>query len=281
MKVIRAEVLGMCFGVRAALKTMETLERPAGVTIHGDLVHNEVILDRLRSRGFHMTAETNRMSLPLTNEVLITAHGISQRERRRLEDGGKTLIDTTCPLVLRAHDAAQQLQLEGRFVLVIGKRDHVEVRGIIEDLTHYEVIQSPEQVRRYPFSRIGVMCQTTMPAALVETIRDAIAHRNPEAEIRFIDTVCHPTKDHQHALDQLLTQVPAVVVVGGKHSNNTRAMVERCRTRGVPAYHVQSAADLQPDWFTGLDHIGLTAGTSTLDETIAEVHDALLHMNQN
>src|SRR5439155_9981386 len=100
--------------------------------------------------------------------------------------------------------------------------------------------------------------------------------KNPRADIRFIDTICHPTKDHQAALLRLLDQVQAVVVVGGRNSNNTRQLVLRCQERGLPAHHVQSAADLQPEWFDGIATVGLTAGTSTLDETIEEVYRALV-----
>ena len=107
-------------------------------------------------------------------------------------------------------------------------------------------------------------------------MRAAVARLNPHADVRFIDTICHPTKDHQAALERLLDQVEAVVVVGGRNSNNTRELVARCLERGVPAHHVQSPADLRSQWFSGLHSVGLTAGTSTLDETIADVHQALL-----
>src|SRR5262249_59809540 len=106
--------------------------------------------------------------------VLITAHAISNRERARLENAGKTLLDTTCPLVARAHDAAQRLQREGYHVLVIGRRGHVEVQGIIEDLESFDVIQGPEEVRAYPFDRLGIMCQTTTPVPMVQAVRDAV-----------------------------------------------------------------------------------------------------------
>src|SRR4051794_33412675 len=105
MRVVLAEVQGMCFGVRDALQTLGRIERPDEVAIHGELVHNEAILGRLRARGFAMAEEATR-ALPATDKVLITAHGISDRERRRLHDAGKHLIDTTCPLVARAHGAA-------------------------------------------------------------------------------------------------------------------------------------------------------------------------------
>jgi 4-hydroxy-3-methylbut-2-en-1-yl diphosphate reductase len=278
MKVIKADVLGMCFGVRDALALIDGIDRPDAVTIHGELVHNEQVIDRLHDRGFHMVQEAQRRPLPLTDTVLVTAHGISEAERRRLRGAGKALVDTTCPLVTRAHQAAQKLQDDGCHVLVIGKRGHVEVQGIIEDLHSYDVIQSPEEVRTYPHPRLGIMCQTTTPVRHADEIRAAIATCNPHAEIRYADTICHPTKEHQKALERLLEQVEVVVVVGGHNSNNTRQLVVRCREKGRAAYHVQGPADLDPTWFEGVEAVGLTAGTSTLDETIQAVHDALLRI---
>jgi 4-hydroxy-3-methylbut-2-enyl diphosphate reductase len=260
------------------LQILAEVQNPDQVTIHGELVHNETVLTQLGERGFQMVKETARRSLPVTDTVLITAHGVSDRERLRLEAAGKRLLDTTCPLVKRAHDAAQKLKRQGCHVVVIGRRGHVEVQGIIEDLDSFDVVQSAEEVRQYPHGRIGVMCQTTSPARLVQQIRAAIADHNPHAEIQFIDTVCHPTKDHQKALEALLAQVEAVVVVGGRNSNNTRELVARCQERGLEAFHVQSAEDLDPAWFEGFETIGLTAGTSTLDETIEEVYQALTTM---
>jgi len=275
MQIIKADVLGMCFGVRDALQILEKVPEPERVTIHGQLVHNETVVRDLGQRGFKMAEETLRRPLPLTDTVLVTAHGVSDKERRRLLEAGKDIIDTTCPLVKRAHEAAQKLHSQGRHVLVIGKRGHVEVQGIIEDLESFDVISCVEEVRQYPFNKLGVMCQTTSPARLVQQIRDAVAEKNPSADIRFIDTVCHPTKDHQMALDALLEQVEAVVVVGGKNSNNTRELVARCEEHGVPAFHIQSAEDINPTWFTGMEVVGLTAGTSTLDATIDEVYQAM------
>jgi 4-hydroxy-3-methylbut-2-en-1-yl diphosphate reductase len=181
-------------------------------------------------------------------------------------------------LVTRAHEAAQSLEKAGYHVLVIGKPGHVEVEGIIGDLRAFEVIADPSQVRTYPERRLGIMCQTTTPSAHADAIRAAIALKNPHAEIRFIDTICQPTKNHQAALHTLLDQVDAVVVVGGRNSNNTQQLVRRCQERCLPTHHVQSADDLRPEWFDGIATVGLTAGTSTLDETIEEVYQALVQI---
>ena len=275
MKIIKADVLGMCFGVRDALAIIDEVARPRAVTIHGELVHNEKVLDDLSARGFRMIGEKQRHALPVTDAVLITAHGISDKERSRLEHAGKELIDTTCPLVTRAHQAAQRLQADGFHVIVIGKRGHVEVQGIVEDLRSFDVIQSPDEARAYGHAKIGIMCQTTTPTRHADEIRAAIVAKNPHAQIRFIDTICHPTKDHQKALDRLMGEVEAMVVVGGKNSNNTRQLVLRCQAIGLPAYHVQGPEDLRAEWFDGIDIVGLTAGTSMLDETIDAVEHAL------
>jgi 4-hydroxy-3-methylbut-2-enyl diphosphate reductase len=276
MKVIRAEVMGMCFGVRDALEAIDGIDEPAEVTIHGQLVHNEAVLGRLESIGFAMADEVDRRALPATPTVLITAHGISDRERRRLAEAGKRLVDTTCPLVTRVHQAALSLQKQDYHVLVIGRRGHVEVRGIVEDLERFEILESVADVRHFPHPRLGIVCQTTATERKVREIRDAVAAMNPGAEIRFIDTVCLPTKEHQRALDRLLERVDAVVVVGGHNSNNTRELAARCRDRGRPALHVQSADELDAGWFKGFATVGLTAGTSTLPETIEAVHRALV-----
>jgi 4-hydroxy-3-methylbut-2-enyl diphosphate reductase len=234
------------------------------------------VLSGVRERGLGMTAVNVRQALPQTDTVLITANGISDRERGRLQTAGKKLLDTTCPLVARAHQAARQLQRDGYHVLLIGKRGHVEVQGIVEDLAEFDVVQNADEVKRYPSRRLGIMCQTTTPVALAREIREAVARLNPEAEIRFLDTICQPTKEHQRALERLLDQVDAVVVVGGRNSNNTRELAARCRARGRAAFHVQSASELDPGWFNGVNVVGLTAGTSTLDASIQEVKEALL-----
>jgi len=275
MNVIRAEEMGMCFGVRDALGATASVGDPSLVTIHGELVHNPRVVRQLEEAGFRQSRENSRDAAVGTPLVLITAHGVSNAERQRLAAANKTLIDTTCPLVRRTHDAAQALGAEGRHVLLVGKAGHVEVRGIVEDLESYDVIGTPEEVGCYESRRLGIVCQTTVPPDVFADVCARVRDRNPLADVRIIDTVCRPTKLRQLSVLDLAHRVDAVVVVGGRNSNNTRWLVKVCREHGTPALHVESAEDLDPAWFADVRTVGLTAGTSTLDDTIDEVHRAL------
>lgn len=275
MRVIRADALGLCFGVRDALRTARALERPEEVTIHGELVHNATVQEELRARGFATSSEHERDALPATPLVLVTAHGISERERARLVAAGKELVDTTCPLVERVHTAARRLEREGYHVLVAGRRGHVEVRGIVEDLASCDVIERADEAREYPHARLGLVSQTTMPESELGEIHAAVAAKNPRADLRLVDTVCAPTKERQTALERLLDRVDCLVVVGGANSNNTLRLVERGKARGVATHRVERANELRQEWFRGASTIGLTAGTSTPDERIEEVEASL------
>ncbi len=279
MRVLRADLLGLCFGVRDALAVIETIERPEEVAIHGQLVHNPIVTNMLQSKGFAIPAGSERPATPDRPVVLITAHGVSDAERTRLTQAGKRLIDTTCPLVTRAHQAAMKLDQEGFHVIIIGRRGHVEVQGLTGDLKSFDVVESIGQVKRYPNSRLGIVCQTTFPERVAAAIADSISRFNPQAQIRFVDTICLPTKEHQRSLLRLLPQVEAMVVVGGRNSNNTRELTRLCQEHGRPACQVESAHDLDLEWLAGFETIGLTAGTSALDTTIDEVEKALTSIN--
>lgn len=271
MKVIRAEFMGLCFGVRDALAIARQTNDPASVSIYGELVHNPTIQGELTSSGFRVVGEQERDSVQLTDRVMITAHGISQKRLSILQSHSREIIDTTCPLVRRVHDAAQTLEGENRMVILIGRRNHVEVQGIVEDLNRCIVIESPDQVVHWNEHRLGVVAQSTTTPDLAERCLSRLVELNPQADVRYVDTICRPTRQRQQALEALCKQVPLVVVVGGSHSNNTRQLAQRCVELGCKSIQVESAKDLNMDWFAGMDAVGLTAGTSTPDTTIEEV----------
>ena len=274
MQILRAEELGMCFGVRDALTAIDAIKEPTKVTIHGELVHNPEVLAQLDRRGFHRSAEHSR-PIPATPAVLVTAHGISERERERLRAAGKQILDTTCPLVRKVHEVARALERTGHRVIVIGKHDHVEVRGITEDLRDPIVLGSAADVGTWPESRFGIVCQTTSQEATVVPIVAAVRAANRHASVQFVDTVCSPTRARVAALEDLLPKVDALVVVGGRDSNNTQKLVLTGERYGLPVLHVENASELRPEWFLGCRRLGLTAGTSTLPATIEAVHARL------
>lgn len=281
MKVIRASAMGMCFGVKDALQIVKEVDNPSSVTIYGELVHNEEIVTNLTNRGFQSMPETHRNIIPKSQNVLITAHGISENERQKLVNAGKDLIDTTCPLVRYVHESAIRLQKDGYFVIVIGKPKHVEVVGITGDLQQYTVVQSVNEVQSYSYGKLGIICQSTTPPLEALHIRREIERKNPEKELRYVDTICRPTRDRQKAVLELIEQVDCLVVVGGSHSNNTKQLVRLAESHNLPVFHIQTAEDINPVWFKGFQTVGLTAGTSTLDETIEKVHQALLSINMS
>jgi 4-hydroxy-3-methylbut-2-enyl diphosphate reductase len=273
MKILRSEHYGMCFGVRDAIALAGQQAAAGPLTILGDLVHNESVLTRLQSQGVQMEREVARISTPT---VMITAHGTSQRTLHRMREHGLQVIEATCPLVHWAHRAVATLVRDGYHPVIIGRRDHVEVRGVTEDLDEHDVILEDEDVEHLPERpRFGVVAQTTQPIDKVRRLVTLLGDKFPRSEIRYIDTVCQPTKQRQTAAIQLAQQCDVVVVIGGAQSNNTKELVATCLDYCPRVYHIQSAHDLRSYWFTGAETIGLTAGTSTPDESIDEVEEWL------
>jgi 4-hydroxy-3-methylbut-2-enyl diphosphate reductase len=275
MRVRMAEHYGMCFGVRDAIDLALDLTRRQPLTILGDLVHNPDVVAELDAAG---AGRVRRREDVRTSAVLLTAHGTSDRVKLELKEKGHEVHDATCPLVTRAHLALKRLLAEGRHPVVIGRADHVEVRGLVGDLDDYTVVGDKTDIEylekrfgRAPGARLGVVAQTTQPLECVQGVVAALRQRLPRADVRFIDTVCQPTKDRQQALRDLVRDSDAVVVVGGPDSNNSRKLAELARELGRPAHLVAGAAELRREWFTGCQVVGLSAGTSTPDRVIAEV----------
>ncbi len=275
MKIMHARAMGFCFGVRDALAATQQISDPAATVIYGELVHNEHIRNQLATRGFLSCAEHERAIPSAAAQVMITAHGVSDRVRLQLAATGLTVIDTTCPLVRRVHAAAQRLAAEDRHVIVIGQPGHVEVRGITDDLASSSVWSTPRDVIALPFPRLGVIAQSTTRPDIATEVLDEIWRVHPHADIAWVDTICQPTRDRQEALAELLAEVTALVVVGGQRSNNSRALQQRALDHGVRAYLIQAADELDAGWFEPNDIVGLTAGTSTPDDIIDSVAQRL------
>lgn len=273
MNVIRASAMGFCFGVRDALEYTQVQSAEAPLTILGELVHNEDVNARLRAAGVAFAKTPGEIG---TENVLITAHGASGRLIADLKVRGHRVLESTCPLVRLAHGAALRLSKSRRHVVVVGKKDHAEVRGLVGDLDDYSVILEDTDVEAVPErSRYGLIAQTTQPFSKFQRLGELLKKRFPKSDFEFVDTVCRPTKERQKAVEELARSCALVVVVGGKNSNNTRELAATCERLGAQVRLVQSVADLDAVWFRGLYEVGLTAGTSTPDAVIQAVENRL------
>ena len=274
MKIHLAEHYGLCFGVRDAIALAEQLAAQGPLTILGELVHNPVVRARLAQHGVREGA-LDADSAP-TAQVMITAHGASDRKRDEWLHAGFGVADGTCPLVRHAHTQLGLLVSRGCFPVVIGKRGHVEVEGLIGDFPEACVVASEHDTSLLPHrERYGVISQTTQPVEKVRALVEVIRHARPQSEVRFTDTVCQPTKNRQNALRKLITECDTLVVVGGRNSNNTIQLVTAAHSAGRAVFHIERAEELDPAWFRDAENVGLTAGTSTLKETVAAVHARL------
>jgi 4-hydroxy-3-methylbut-2-enyl diphosphate reductase len=269
MRILRAQHLGMCFGVRDAITLALDVAKQHPLTVLGDLVHNEVVLAELRKRGIRVAQDAAAVR---TQAVMVTAHGASDLAMAKARGRGLEVIQATCPLVHVAHRAVARLVRDGYHPVIIGKRGHVEVRGLTEDLAEFDIVLSEAEIGELKERlRFGVAAQTTQPIEKVQALVRALRCRFPQSEICFADTVCQPTKQRQNAAVELAQQSDVVVVIGGQHSNNTQELVGTCRNFCARVFHVQTAADLRPEWFLSAENVGITAGTSTPDELINSV----------
>jgi 4-hydroxy-3-methylbut-2-en-1-yl diphosphate reductase len=269
MKIIRAEHLGMCFGVRDAIALALERAEAAPLTILGDLVHNTIVLESLQARGIAIAHEPARVK---THTVMVTAHGASERALANTRALGLNVVEATCPLVHAAHRAVSALVRDGYHPVIIGQRAHVEVRGLTEDLAAFDVVLDERDVltlEEHP--RIGIAAQTTQSLERVHRLVGLIRRRFPRSDVRFIDTVCQPTKQRQNAALELARQCDVVIVIGGANSNNTRELVNTCSDYCTQVHHVQTESDLRPEWFHHARAVGITAGTSTPDDVIDRI----------
>jgi 4-hydroxy-3-methylbut-2-enyl diphosphate reductase len=273
MKIIRAEHLGMCFGVRDAIALALKQTEIEPITVLGDLVHNETVVADLRHHGVQIQEDIRDVT---TQTVMITAHGASVKRIDQARQLGLNVLSAACPLFDVAHRAVKDFVRDGFHPVIVGKRDHVEVRGLTEDFDEFDVVLTEDDVRRLrPRPRFGIVAQTTQPIANVRYLESLIRETFPDSEVRCTDTVCRPTKERQTAAIELAQRCDLVIVIGGANSNNTRELVRTCRDYCRHVYHIQTGADLCREWFADDDIVGITAGTSTPDEVIDEAERAI------
>jgi 4-hydroxy-3-methylbut-2-enyl diphosphate reductase len=265
-----ARVAGFCFGVQRAvdLVTQARREIDGKMTTLGMLVHNPQVIARMEQSGVHSAAELESVH---EGTVVLSAHGVSPGTLAEARARGLNVVDVTCPFVTRVHRCAQQLVEQGFQLILIGDPGHTEVKGILGAVSGRAIlVQGPEQVRSLKLSRrVGIVSQTTQSA---ETFAAVVAEVSRIAfEVRAYNTICNATDELQEAAVELARQVDLMIVVGGKKSANTGRLRDLCAAQGVPAYHVETAAEIEDSWLKEVETVGVTAGASTPDWLIEEV----------
>lgn len=281
MEVVRITPRGYCHGVVEAIRIAKRVgaERAPGerVTMLGYLVHNEHVTRELEENGVALVDAPDRMAgldQIESGTVVFTAHGISPRVVAEAQRRGLNVVDATCSDVTRTHDLVRQLTADGYHVVYIGKRGHPEPAGALgiapEQTTLVERIEEVDGLDFPPGTRLAVTCQTTLSMWDTKAIIDRVVERFPQTEVH--NEICLATQQRQEAAVLAATDVDCVVVVGSARSSNSLRLVQVVEERaGKPAFLVDTAADVRPEWFAGMQRIGVTAGASTPTQLTREV----------
>lgn len=268
MKVLVAEKCGFCPGVRTAINlAQKTLTGEGTVYSLGHIIHNEDVVNQLSEAGLSTVDSIETID---SGTVLIRSHGATLAELEKIRKKGLKIVDATCVLVKRVQKIAQQLNQEGYKVVMIGDKDHPEVKAVVGSTDDVEVVAAPEDLDKIHLKKkLGVICQTTQSP---DHFSDMIASisRKGFSEMKIINTLCRETMDRQTAAVKLCRQVDVMFVLGGLHSANTRKLAELCKKHNSQTYHLQNWAELDKNCLFGNSTAGVTAGASTPDEVIEE-----------
>lgn len=257
-----ARYAGVCYGVERALgmaeKAADEACRP--VNTLGPLIHNPLVVNDLESIGVGTASSVSEVE---GGTLIIRAHGVVPSVVEDARTRGLDVLDATCPYVKKVHNAAERLVREGCQLIVVGESGHPEVEGIMGhagDDAH--VVSVPGDLDAIELSRkVGVVVQTTQtPGALADIVAE-LSKRT--MDLRVINTICSATQERQDSAAELARRVDAMIVVGGKNSGNTRRLAEICTAACPKTHHIEDASEIDPAWFDGASHIGVTAGAST------------------
>uniref|UniRef100_A0A7C6AFK2 4-hydroxy-3-methylbut-2-enyl diphosphate reductase n=1 Tax=candidate division WOR-3 bacterium TaxID=2052148 RepID=A0A7C6AFK2_UNCW3 len=266
MKIYCARHSGFCFGVKRAIKmAMDAARRHNSVYSIGPLIHNRDFVATLEKKGIRVIENIDDIKSP-DETIIIRSHGIRPALLRRLKKKGVDIIDATCPKVRRAQRYVEKLVEAGYFVIIVGEKDHPEVRGLLGYAGKNSAIYSDEMELRH--KKIGVVPQTTLD---FEHFYSAVKNLLPKViEMKIYNTICDETILRINEALSIAKKVDMMLVIGGKNSANTTRLYQICKSI-KPSYHIESVRDIKKEWFKGVKSVGITAGASTPDEQIKKV----------
>lgn len=276
MEVILAKRAGFCFGVkRATQMAFEAAGKDQKTFTLGPIIHSPQVVKKLGDMGVGVVRDLSGVH---DGTIIIRSHGVLASEMEEAYHKQLDVVDATCPFVKKAQEHVKYLSDSGYDVLVVGDADHPEVQGIVSygDQTRVYVVASGDEVRLLPkMGKMGVVAQTTQSFDNLRSVVTECLRRG--GEVRVFNTICDATAVRQQEATELAQQVDCMVVIGGFNSANTRRLAEICAELQPRTHHIETAAELQPSWFVGVDKVGVTAGASTpkwiIDEVLARLEE--------
>ena len=269
MKILLAKDAGYCFGVRDAVNlAYDTADKDGDVYMLGHIVHNENVVKDLDNAGAKVVDSLE--NIPKNKPVLFRAHGTSVETWDKANKKNMNIIDATCPLVLEIHDEVKKLEAEGRKIIIVGDHGHDEVKGIASQVKDPIIVSSSKEaliLRKY--KRAGVVSQSTQTIENVQEIINIIMTK--VFDLRFVNTICFPTKRNQTQIKELAKQCDLMVVIGSFTSANSKRLTALAKERNDKSYQVTNADEINPNWFKEVEIVGVSAGASTPDKIINDV----------
>lgn len=285
MEIIRASVLGFCFGVRRAVELVEkALAENSGKSVYslGPLIHNERFLEKLKSKGLQIIEENQIEALEEGSVVVIRAHGVAPKVIKKLEEKSCQIIDATCPRVKASQKMVEHYTAQNDFVILSGDKNHGEVIGIAGYAgKNFIQIQNKVEAEKLEFANpdginVILMSQTTYSEKEFANIEAILKKKIKNIDV--MNTICPATRERQDSLCELCARVDGVLVVGGKNSANTKRLFQTAEKFCRMAAHIQSSEEIPHEFFK-LKRVGITAGASTPDEIIDDVENVLRSRN--
>ncbi len=262
MKIELTKGVGFCFGVKRAVNIALNTVREVGPPVYtiGPIIHNPQVVEKLRQQGIIPVAEITDVPPGI---VIIRSHGIHPDLLRQIKESGHRVIDATCPFVRRAQNYAEQLNKEGFKTVIVGKKDHPEVEGLLGHSRQKAVVvyNSSDLKQLGGQGRIGVIAQTTTPFSQFQQVVLKLLEKTKE--LRVYNTTCSSTEKRQKETANLAKRADLMLIMGGKNSANTSRLAELCRQIGTETHHIETAAELLPEWLKGKSLVGVSTGTST------------------
>ena len=274
-EILLAAPRGFCAGVDRAIEIVERALRKFGapVYVRHEIVHNTYVVNDLKQKGAIFIEDL--AEVPPGATLVFSAHGVPKAVEREAAERGFQVFDATCPLVSKVHVEVAKLAREGYEFIMIGHKGHPEVEGTMGQLSQgIFLVEDVADVATAPVTRpdkLAVVTQTTLSVDDAAEILAAVKARFPQVREPKKQDICYATQNRQDAVKVLAPQVDVVIVVGSPTSSNSNRLRELAARLGTPAYMVDSAADLQPDWLDGRPRVGLTAGASAPDVLVQAV----------